>query len=211
MNKAGKTLISFNVKNGQYAIGTNSPKPLSFFATFAKEKNLDSKIIYGDGEIQATVYNDKGMTSTMTLTGRDEEYGIALGLMMKLGGGGIAEIQQVKSIEHSVYFETYDLIKASTGEEFKQTTAKVWVFGVTTSAPSETLTQNTDGINENMVDYPGTIKGTKLMDDTGNKTYRDENGNELNVFTYKKRPSDDGYDEFEKTVPIPKASAAVGA
>lgn len=205
MNKAGKTLISFNVKNGQYAIG-DTIKPLGFLATFAKEKNIDIKEIFGDGQLQASVYNDKGMLGTMTLTARDNEYGIDLGFAMKLNGGGVADVQQVKSVDHNVYFESYDLIKSSTGEDFKQTTAKVWVFGVTTAAPSETLAQNTDGINENMVDYPITIKGIKLRKETGTETYRDALGNELNIFTWKKLPGDEGYDDFEKTVPIPRAT-----
>ena len=208
MSKAGKTLISFNVKNGQYAIGAGAPKPLSFLATFAKEKNIDSKAIYGDGEMQVTVYNDKGMTGTMTLTGRDNEYGIDLGFAKILSGGGIAEIQQIKSTEHAIYFETYDMVKELTSEEFMQTTAKVWVFGVTTSAPSETLSQNTDSINENSVDYAITMKGVKLKDSTGLVNYRDVNGNEFNVFTYKKLPGDTGYATFGDAEPVPKEPVA---
>ena len=209
MNKAGKTLISFNVKNGQYALSTGAPMPLTYLATFAKEKNIDSTPIYGDGEQQVVVYNDKGMTATMTLTGRDNDYGIALGFAMVLAGGGIGEIQQIASVPHSIYFETYDLIKDSTGEEFKQTTAKVWVLGVTASSPSETLAQNTEGINENSVDYALIVKGVKLLDSIGTSNYTDENGNEVNIFTFKKLPGDTDYDIFGDAVPVPKAPVVV--
>lgn len=204
MDKTGKTLIQFNVRNGQYAIKTNgswSISPLTWLNSFSKEKDMDTTPIYGDGEKQLTLVNDRGFTGTLGLTAQDEQYNKALGFNMTLANG-TAEIQQLSSVEHCIYFETQ-----YTGKDGITKTKKVWVFGVEATAPSETYEQNTESINQSTVEYGITIKGVNTLNATGEADYRDENGNTVKTFTLSKVPGDTGYDTFENTVPTPQVSA----
>lgn len=204
MDKTGKVLVSFNVKNGQYALSTGSPKPLTWMTSFAKEKNLTTKTINGDGELQCSLVNDKGFTGTLGLTAQDLEYNKDLGFMRTIDGG-LAEIKQISVVEHSLYFETEYMGKDGVSKK-----KKVWVFGVEASAPSETLSQNTDDINESTVEYSITIKGVPLKTADGTANYVDPtSGQEIKCFTYSKIPTDTGYSTFENSVPVPKVAETV--
>lgn len=204
MDKTGKILIQFNVKNGQYAVKSSGNwviSPLTWLNTFSKEKDMDSTPIYGDGEKQLTLVNDKGFTGTLGLTAQDIEYNKALGFS-KVLSNGLAEVQQLSSIEHCIYFESQYV-----GKDGVTKTKKTWVFGVEAQAPSETYDQNTDSINQSTVEYGITIKGVNTLDSTGTADYRDENGNTVKTFTLSKVPGDTGYDTFENSVPSPQVSA----
>lgn len=204
MDKTGKILIQFNVKNGQYAIKSGSSwtiSPLTWLNSFSKEKDMDTTPIYGDGDKQLTLVNDKGFTGTLGLTAQDAQYNKALGFNMELSNG-LAEVQQLSSIEHCIYFETQ-----YTGKDGVTKTKKTWVFGVEATAPSEAYEQNTDSINQSTVEYGITIKGVNTLAAGGETEYKDANGNTVKTFTLSKVPGDTGYDTFENTVPTPTMSA----
>ena len=90
-------------------------------------------------------------------------------------------------------------------------TKKVWVFGVETQAPSEAYEQTTDNINNSMVDYNITIKGTnlKVLDNNVLVDYTDQYGNVVKVWTLSKVPGDTGYDTFGDSVPTPTIEITV--
>lgn len=206
IDKTGKTLVGFNVKNGQFAVKTSSgydtPVSLTWLTRFAKDKNLSTKEIYGDGQLQITLVNDKGFTGSIGMTAQDLEYNKAMGFAQDIDGG-LAEIKQLSVVDHAIYFET-DFI----GKDGITKTKKVWVFGVTVQAPSESLDQNTTDINESTVEYAITIQGINLKNATGDADYVDaETGQTVKCFTYSKVPTDDGYDTFGDSVPAPKVSA----
>lgn len=204
MSKIGKTLIQFNVKNGQYAVKSSGDSwqvsPLTWLTSFSKEKDLSTTDIFGDGEKLLTLVNDKGFTGTLGMTAQDEEYNKALGFAQVLASG-TGEVQQLSAVQHAIYFETQ-----YAGEDGITKTKKVWVFGVETQAPSESYEQNTDSINQSTVEYAITIKGVDLMDSTGSTVYRDTNGNTKKCFTLSCKPGDTGYDTFENSVPTPKVT-----
>ena len=208
MDKTGKTLIGFNVKNGQFAMpsaegGFDTPQALTWLTRFSKEKNMSTKPLYGDGELQITFVNDRGFTGTVGMTAQDMEYNKALGIAKEIEGG-VAEIKQLSIIEHALYFET-DFC----GKDGVTKTKKVWVFGVETQAPSESYDQNTEDINESNVEYSITIKGVTLKDSTGTADYVDsKTGQVLKCFTYSKVPTDEGYATFGDSVPVPKMPTA---
>lgn len=200
IDKSGKTLIAYNVKNGQFAIN-NEIKPLTWLTRFAKEKNLTTKQIFGDGELQLTLVNDKGYTGTIGMTTIDIDYNKALGFGLDIDGG-YAEVKQTAVIEHAIYFETEYVDKTGVSK-----IKKTWAFGVTTEAPSETFEQTTDDINESNVEYSITIKGIPLKDSTGLADYVDPStGQTVKCFLYSKIPTDEGYATFGDTVPTPKMS-----
>lgn len=205
ISKTGKTLIGYNVKNGQYSILASgvygSPASLTWLTKFSKEKNLATKELYGDGELQLLLVNDKGFTGTIGMTARDEEYEEALGFLMDLDAGS-AEIKQLLIQEHAIYFETEYL-----GNDGDPKVKKTWVYGVTASAPSETFDQNTEDINQTTVEYALTIRGTLLKKSDGLTDYTNTNGENIKVFTYSKKPTDTGYNTFGDSCPIPKVAA----
>lgn len=204
MDKTNKVLIQFNVKNGQYAVHNGTSfvvSPLTWLNSFSKDKNMESNVIYGDGEGQLELINDKGFTGILGLTAPDLEYNKALGFMETLSDG-TAEVQQFAAKEHCIYFETQ-----YTGKDGVIKVKKSWVFGVTAEVPSESFEQNTDSTNQSNVEYNITIKGVNLKAATGDDDYVDENGNTKKIYILSKVPSDTGYSTFENTVPTPRVSA----
>lgn len=199
-NKTGKNLVGFNCKNGCFALndGTKTVQPFTYMTSFSKEKNVSVKEIYGDGIMQMALTNDKGFTGKIGATGRDLEYEKALGMVMDVDGGH-AEVSIVNSVGHNFGYETSFI------SDGKVKVKKVWMFGVYTERPSESLSQNTDTINEATIDYDFTCKGTPLMDSTGLKEYVNADGSTVNIWTYTKVPTDTGYATFLDTVPVPKA------
>ena len=75
-NKDGKTLVQFNVKDAVYSVEgeTASVKPLTYMNTFTKDRNISVKNIYGDGELQDSLYSDKSITGAIGTTARDMDF-----------------------------------------------------------------------------------------------------------------------------------------
>lgn len=212
ISKTGKTLIGYNVKNGQYALLTTASTPttapvfataasLTWLTKFSKEKNLATKELYGDGDLQLLLVNDKGFTGTIGMTARDEDYEEALGFLLDLDAGS-AEVKQLLIKEHAVYFESEYI-----GSDGDPKVKKTWVYGVTANAPSETFDQNTEDVNQTNVEYSITIRGTNLKESNGTADYTNANGETVKVFTYSKKPDDTGYSTFGDACPVPKMPA----
>jgi hypothetical protein len=200
IDKSGKILAQFNVKNGQYKTASGSLSSLTWLTKVSLDKNLSTQAIYGDGELQLNLINDKGYTGTIGMTARDIEFETALGMQMELDGG-LAEIQQTAAVPISLYFETNFV-----GADGVVKTKKVWLFGVEVSAPSEALDQNTDDPAIATVEYGITVKGTYLKDTDGETDYIDTTtGNKVKVFKLSSIPTDTGFDSFGDTVPVPTA------
>ena len=73
-NKAGKKLIEFNCKNGVYSVNGTEVKPLGYLVSNTLDKSISTKDIYGDGELQLSVLSDRGMTGTLEMTARDDDF-----------------------------------------------------------------------------------------------------------------------------------------
>ena len=201
-----KTLVRFNIKNAAYALKSSTgafetPVAFGYSDSISLEADYAEKVIYGDGRKIATIPNDKGKTGTLTLLALDAAYELAMKRRMKTASG-TAEIKQMAAVEHALYFETEFL-----DENGATKTAKTVVYGVTSGRPSETYSQTTDDINNNNVDYALTIKGIQMMDAQGTAAYKDENGNAVYVWQETSIPGDPDYDNFGKTIVVPKAPA----
>ena len=207
MAQNDKTLVRFNIKNAKYALMTSegvfdTPVPFGYSDSIALQADYAEKIIYGDGRKVLTIPNDKGKTGTLRLLALSEAYELAMKRRMKTAKG-TAEIKQMASIEHAIYFETEYM-----EEDGDMKTAKTIVYGVTSGRPSETYDQTTEDINNNNVEYPLTIKGIPMKNAAGTDTYKDENGNVVYAWQETSIPGDTGYDDFGKTIEIPKAPTA---
>lgn len=199
-SKAGKKLIEFNCKNGVYAIN-DEVKPLGYLVSNTLDKSISTKDIYGDGELQLSVLSDRGMTGTLEMTARDDEFETDLGFVKAIAQG-LADVQVLQNKTIAVGYENYIL----TADGITKT-KKVWLLGVNVSPASDSLSQNTDTTNEATASYGLTVKGVNLKDSEGSADFVDENGNTMKVFKVSCLPTDEGYETFLDSVPIPKVSA----
>lgn len=208
MAEKEKVLVRFNIKNAKYALqtadGWSSPVPFGYSDSIALEANYSEKMIYGDGRVVYTAPNDKGKTGTLTLLTIDDDYEIAMKRKMRTAKG-LAEIKQLASVPHAIYFET-DYIEGGVTK-----TAKTVVYGVTSGRPSQSFSQTTEDINNNNTDYPLTIKGVPMQDASGN-IYKDSDGNIVYAWQETSVPGDAGYEDFGSSIsfPTPFSSTPTG-
>ena len=205
-SKAGKNIIEFNCKNGVYSPDGQTVKPLGYLTAISTEKNVDTKDIYGDGEIILSQMNDKGSTGSLEMTARDDDFEKDLGFEMEIEQG-LAEAQILSSESIAVGAECYIVVKDKTSGKAVQKTKKVWWLNVNVAPAGTSLSQNTDSTNEATVSYPLTIKGVNLMGADGVSEYVDENGNTRKIFKISCVPDNSNYATFLDTVPVPKAKA----
>ena len=202
-------LIQFNIKNAKYSVVTESGgtrtygSPVAFgnSDSLSLEANYSEKTIYGDGKIQRVLPNDKGKTGTLTLLTLNNAYEVAMKRRMATANG-YAEIKQLSSVEHAVYFE-FDYMEESTGAI---KTAKAILYGVFSGRPSATYSQTTEDINNNNCDIPLTIKGVTLQNAAGTADYTDAAGNKISVWEEVCTPDDDNYATFGSSITDPKAA-----
>lgn len=204
-SKAGKNIIEFNCKNGVYSVDGQTVKPLGYLTAISTEKNVDTKDIYGDGEIVLSQMNDKGFTGSLELTANDTDFEKDLGFAMEIEQG-LADVQVMGSKDVAIGVECYIVVKDTQGKA-KQKTKKIWFLNCNVSPASTSLSQNTDSTNEATVSYGLTIKGVNLMGADGEKEYVDENGNTRKIFKVSCLPEDSHYETFLDKPPIPKAKA----
>lgn len=204
--KDGKTLVAFNVKNGVYAIasddgGAATVKPLTYMNTFSKERAPQTKKIYGDGEEQETLVNEKTMSGTLGVTARDKEFERDLGFTEEMANGE-GEVALASLKRAHIGFETEVKEKGKPAK-----VKKVWVFNAEVMPASESLTQNQDDITPSTADYSYTAYGVNKKNSTGTSDYVDENGQTKKVFTLSSMPGETDYETFLESVPIPKMKA----
>lgn len=205
MADAKKTLVRFNVQNIKYAVLSNgtygAPVPYGTAIKMALEANSAVKAIYGDGRRICSIVNDKGKTGTMTTNNVSDDYEIAMARRIKTTSG-IAEIKQQKNIVHAIYFETCGL-----DSEGGMPIAKTWLYGVTSSRPSESFDQNTDDVNESSFETPLEISGTDMLANNG-KVYKDPvTGCDVIVWQMTVTPADAEYATFGDSVVLPQMPA----
>lgn len=205
-SKAGKNIIQFNCKNGVYSVDGKTVKPLGYLTAISTEKNVDTKDIYGDGEIVLSQMNDKGFTGSLELTSNDTDFEKDMGFAMEIEQG-LADVQVMGSESVAIGVECYIVVKDKTSGKAVQKTKRVWFLNCNVSPAGTSLSQNTDSTNEATVSYPLTIKGVNLMGADGVTEYVDENGNTRKIFKISCLPDSSNYETFLDTVPVPKAKS----
>lgn len=200
-SKEGKKLIEFNCQKGVYSVDESSVKPLGYLVSVTLDKNLSTKDIYGDGQLQLSVLSDKGMTGSLETTARDDEFEEDLGFVKQILNG-LADVQALQNKKIDIGFETYILTKDGVTK-----TKKVWLLGVQVTPASDSLSQNTDTTNEATASYGITVTGRNLKATGGTDDYVDENGNTLKVFKISSLPTNEGYETFLNSVPTPTVKA----
>ena len=200
-SKEGKKLIEFNCQNGVYSVDGSAVNPLGYLVSVTLDKNTSTKDIYGDGQLQLSVLSDRGMTGSLEMTARDDQFEEDLGFVKQILNG-LADIQSLQNKKIDIGYETFILTKDGVTK-----TKKVWLLGVQVTPASDSLSQNTDTTNEATASYGITVTGRYLKATGGTDDYVDENGNTLKVFKISALPTDEGYATFLDSVPTPTVKA----
>ena len=199
--------IQFNVKNVKYAVKDpitgeyEAPKDLAYAEAIALEAVFSTQDVYGDGVKIATLASDQGMTGTLTLVQPAPQYEIDMGRKKEIDGG-IADVTQLDSVEHAIYYEVEAVVNGT------KSTIKTWLYNVISGRPSETFTQTKENPTLNNIEVALTINGDDLMDSAGTAVYVDAGGNSQKAIKLTAKPSDTGYATFGAAVPVPKVKAA---
>lgn len=200
-----KTLVRFNVQNIKYATfdGSKYGTPVAYGHNSARKMALETdtanKKIFGDGRVAYILMNEKCKNGTMSTNNISNDYEIAMGRKIRTSNG-LADVAPQVSVSHAVYFET-----CGAAEDGSKPVAKTWLYGVTSTRPSESYEQNTDDINESSFDTPLVISGTDMLASDGKTLYKDaKTGNNVTVWQLTVVPGDPGYDTFENAVVLPQ-------
>lgn len=200
-DKKGKDLVQYNVQNAVYCLVDDTEskvKPLTFMNTFTKDRNVNVKAFYGDGEMQDSAYSDLSISGAVGTTARDTDFEKDLGFMQTLKDGLLAELAVTGAKRVHLGFETF-IKKKGEATQVK----RVWVLNTQISPPNESLTQTKEDITESTFDYNYTGYGVNMKTADGSSDYVDENGMKKKVFTVSARPGDSGYQTFFDKVPVP--------
>ena len=197
MSKAGKDFITYNCKNGVYSVDGSEVKPLNYLVSVNLDKSITQTDKYGDGEVVVSMTTDKGYSGTLEMTAHDIDLEKDLGFVEELAQG-TGDVQVLENKNINIGFEVYVMDNAGSTK-----TKKIWLLNVNVAPASESYSQNTDGTNEATASYGLTVKGVNKKTVAGDEDYRDANGNTKKVFKMNALPTDNGYDTFFATVPVP--------
>jgi hypothetical protein len=197
--------ITFGVKNVKYAVKSEgsygTPVALAKADAISLEPTYESTPVYGDGVVMAELTKDQGMTGTLTIVQEALAYEIAMNRKEELATGLNADVSQIDSIEHALYFEVHQQTDGV------RSVKKIWLLNVTSGKPGESYTQIKDSVEVTNFDIPLTIRGDLKLSADGLSVYKDANGNEKYVTKISATPDYSGYETFEDAVPEPKAAA----
>lgn len=198
IDKTGKVLINYNVKNGQYQIGSGELKPLTYLDSLSLTRNVNTTSIYGDGEEQELLVSDSSVSGSLGMTAPDEQFEKDLGYIEDLADGQGSKL--IKSLPPvNIYCEVYFQEKGSPAK-----VKKLWLLNARVTPPGETFSQNTDSVNPNNSEYPLTVLGVNKKASGGASDYIDPTtGDTVKQWKVSSKPTDSGYATFGASVPVP--------
>ncbi len=195
--------LQFGIKNVKYAVklpdgSYGVVQDLAFAHEIALEPTFSTQHVYGDGRVVAEIASDQGMTGTLIVIQIPHQYELDMKRKAVLSDGTVADITQLDTIEHAVYYEVNKL------ENGVNQTIKAWLLNVTSGKPSETNTQSQAEPTLNNIEIPLTILGEFIKQATGSNNYVDANGNEFQAYRITSKPGDANYTTFQNSVPTPR-------
>ncbi len=197
--------ITFGVRNVKYAVKTagvyGAPIALAKADQISLESTYESTPEYGDGIVIAEITKDQGLTGTLTIVQEALSYEIAMKRKEELATGLHADVSQIDSVEHALYFEVFDQ------EDGERSVKKVWLYNVTSGKPGEDYKQIKDSVEVTHFDIPLTIRGDLMMTADGLEVYTDAKGNQKYVTKISATPAYANFTTFGDAVPVPKAAA----
>ena len=192
------------IKNAKYAIREELDTvgivvvPIEYAKSISFDPTIEQQPVYfNDTKIMAIV-SDQGYTGAFGTSAQDRGFETALEHIAPVSNG-IADIMLNGLKRFDMYYEYQE--KSKSGIKF---TVKVWVLNVETTKSAKAHNTDTNSVTLGEYSYPMTVYGDKIKNATGDEIYRDENGNEITATRIISVPSDTGYADFDKTVPVAK-------
>lgn len=179
--------------------------PMKYAQSYNPGSQVESVEQYGDNRLLCRIPSDKGLSGEIGTTAQDPALELAAGYL-KEGANGQVTTNVVDFLRGALYYEFIEI-----GPDKKSYAVKVWQFNAEVGKGAANHATDKGSIEFGSYSYPIVIYGDPLMDTEGSKEYVDENGMGRTAFQYCSRPGDDGYADFDKTVPVPKVKAAAPA
>lgn len=200
-----KMAIGFHsAENGAYALEGNSANVIrqDYVTAIALDPQINETPQYASGKLLGKFKKDNGYTGNIGVTAQDptleESIGRTVALTTGVGTVGGAASKRLKGYYYEFKEETSDR---------KTQQVKVWLLNVEIGASSINHATDKESLEFGEYQYPITVYGVPLQNSEGSD-YLDENGVGRQCFMITCRPSDPGYKDFEKTVPVPKVAAS---
>ena len=199
-----KPLALYGIKNTKYAIHMPDGQ-VQVVKEMAKAKSLqltpvaNTQDVFANDQKVISIITDQGYTGTLGTTGQDVAFELEIGHLSEQTDKGILVSQIVQAVRFDLYHE-YTIMLASG----LAVTIKQWIFGLDASRPNIQYDTNTDTITIGAYQYPSTIYGRTIMDETTpTQAWRDKNGFEQKAWRIFVFPDSPSFNDFEKTVPVP--------
>lgn len=191
----------------KYAVRDNDNKPGTKIENFPYAKSIgvepqveEEKIYANDMQIGVCI-SEQGSTGELGTTAQDRNFEKAIGHIIDIENG-TADVNLISNKRVDFFYKYKE--KTASGTEF---VVKVWLLNVEVSKASKSHESDENTAKLGEYKYPITAYGDKLKNTEGTEIYVDADGNERTVTRIISVPSDKGYADFEKTVPIPKMVA----
>lgn len=199
-----KSAAYHGIDNAAYAVRgvDNAPgteiKKLLYAKSIALSAIIDRQDVYADDRLIMAIPADQGYEGTFGTTDQDIPFETDVGLVMVLSSG-VANVKMTGYTRFDFYHEFKRHL--STGQAY---TVKAWVLNCEAGKADINNETDTNTLTIGTYSYPLRVYGEKVLDAAGTNPFRDALGNEKVATIIRAMPGDEGYDEFEKTVPVPK-------
>lgn len=197
------------IDNMKFAPVTESGYATTFLKLlYAKNINptslLEAVDQHADNRLIFRIPNDTGYEGQIGTTAADPELEKAAGYSIE-GDNGLIGTDVVQYLRGALYYEFFER-----DEHGSASVVKVWLFNAEIGKGSASHATNTKSLEFGEYTYPFTAYGDTLMDAAGTAPFRDAKGMGRKAFMYTARPGDEGYADFDKTVPTPKVASPSG-
>ena len=157
---------------------------------------------YADDRLVCRIPSDQGYDVSVGTTSQDPAIEEAAGFLVP-GANGAITTDVSSYFRGALYYEF-----TAHGEDGRAVKVKTWMLNTELGKGSETHATDKKSLEFGAYEYPGHCYGDPLMSADGETRYVDENGMERTAYIYRAVPGDEGYADFEKSVPVPKVAAA---
>lgn len=185
------------VDNLQYAVRGETPeiKSMRYARNISLNPVLENADQYANNKLILQIPRDNGYEGELGTTAPDPDFDAALGYTME-GAAGHMRVGAVRYKRVDLYYEVTFESEANTRVR------KVWLLNCQVGKPAETAATDTSSFEFGNHVYPIRVYGDTALTDA-ETIYRDEGGNKRVVTMVYADPGDDGYDDFDKSVPQP--------
>lgn len=161
---------------------------------------LENAEQFADNRLVCRIPSDQGYDGSIGTTSQDPPLEEAAGFLYS-GANGAITTNVASYFRGALYYEFI-----AHGEDGKAVKVKSWMLNTEIGKGSETHNTDKKSLEFGAYEYPFHCYGDPMMAADGETRYVDENGVERTAYIYRAVPGDEGYADFEKSVPTPKVA-----